>query len=42
MIIASALFWMLVVLSIPGVMLGAFGAWVLWQWIRIYWFGDRT
>lgn len=35
MTISATLFWLLVVLSIPGTMIGMFGLWVIWQWIRI-------
>ena len=42
MTITAALFWMLVVLAIPGVMIGAFGVWAILQWIRIRWIdGER-
>lgn len=35
------LFWMLLVLAIPGVFLGGFSVWFLTEWFRIYFLGKR-
>lgn len=41
MMIATSLFWVLVVLSIPGFMVGIFALWVAWQWARLLWLERR-
>lgn len=35
------LFWMLLILALPGAILGSYTAWLLAQWVRIYWMGRR-
>lgn len=31
----------LMVLAVPGVVLGAFSAWFFVEWIRIFWLGKK-
>lgn len=35
------LFWLLLILAIPGAVLGSFAAWFLIEWVRIFWMGKR-
>lgn len=35
------LFWMLLILALPGAILGSYMAWLLVELFRIYWMGKK-